>query len=196
MDIDGGGWTIIQRRGFGSYGTSRQINFNRTWVEYVQGFGNASLDYWFGLENLRGLTKHCPYELLINMTNWEGENRYALYDRFYIGSSLDLYRLFVEAHSGTADSLLYHHKKQFSTFDRDNDDNWGEANTNCAETYGGGWWFGDCLRSNLNGVYFQNDGFLRKDKLNGIRWNSWTGMKESLKMTEMKIRPKCGFFSF
>lgn len=48
MDIDGGGWTVIQRRGFGPYGTSRQMNFNRTWEEYAKGFGNVSIDYWFG----------------------------------------------------------------------------------------------------------------------------------------------------
>ncbi len=103
------------------------------------------------------------------MTNWEGENRYALYDKFWIGSSMDLYRLHVESHSGSAgemlfrffedfffkivynfysycyfyfileDSFLYHHKKQFSTYDSDHDDNWGESNGNCAEVYGGGW---------------------------------------------------------
>lgn len=113
----------------------------------------------------------CPYELLINMTNWDGEQRYALYGKFFISSSLDFYRLHVESHSGTAgrlpnilsktlrnevrdinytshlfilpvseDSLLYHHNKQFSTYDKDNDDNWGEVNANCAETYGGGWY--------------------------------------------------------
>lgn len=36
------------------------------------------------------------------MTNWEGENRYALYDKFWIGTSMDLYRLHVESHSGSA----------------------------------------------------------------------------------------------
>lgn len=48
MDVDGGGWTVIQRRGFGPYGTSRQISFNRTWEDYENGFGNVSIDYWFG----------------------------------------------------------------------------------------------------------------------------------------------------
>ncbi len=45
MDTYSGGWTIVQRRGFeGDY----REDFNKTWKEYVKGFGSLNGDYWLG----------------------------------------------------------------------------------------------------------------------------------------------------
>ncbi|XP_077556426.1 techylectin-5A-like [Haemaphysalis longicornis] len=45
MDTDGGGWTVIQRRGqFGN----RVFHFYRNWTEYARGFGNPADEYWIG----------------------------------------------------------------------------------------------------------------------------------------------------
>ena len=43
----GGGWTVIQKRlnGF--------VDFNRSWVDYKDGFGNFLIrEYWLGLEKI------------------------------------------------------------------------------------------------------------------------------------------------
>ncbi|KAH7959104.1 hypothetical protein HPB49_008252 [Dermacentor silvarum] len=45
MDTDGGGWTVIQRRG--QYGNP-VFNFYRNWTEYANGFGNPAEEYWIG----------------------------------------------------------------------------------------------------------------------------------------------------
>ncbi|VDI25806.1 Hypothetical predicted protein [Mytilus galloprovincialis] len=42
MDTDNGGWTIIQKRYDGS------VNFQRSWTEYENGFGNVKGEYWLG----------------------------------------------------------------------------------------------------------------------------------------------------
>ncbi|XP_052813147.1 semaphorin-5A-like [Mya arenaria] len=42
MDTDGGGWTVFQRRFDGS------IEFNRSFVEYEQGFGSLDGEFWMG----------------------------------------------------------------------------------------------------------------------------------------------------
>ena len=39
---------------------------------------------------------------------------------------------------------------KFSTVDQDNDENSGAA---CTDTHSGGWWFSNCLKSNLNGAF-------------------------------------------
>ena len=75
-----------------------------------------------------------------------------------------------------------HDKHAFSTQDRDHD----LLSYNCAEVYGGAWWYLDCHNSNLNGLYLRGpmDSFA-----DGVVWNLWRGYYYSLKKTEMKIRP-------
>lgn len=84
----------------------------------------------------------------------------------------------------SGNSLSYHHKTLFSTYDSDND---VSPTRNCALIHNGGWWFKNCLRSNLNGVYFP-EGF-NVSYAEGIEWSRFRGLKYSLKFTEMKIRP-------
>ena len=46
----GGGWLVVQRRQDGS------VDFNRTWLEYEDGFGKLTGEFWYGLRAL-----HKPY---------------------------------------------------------------------------------------------------------------------------------------
>lgn len=50
---------------------------------------------------------------------------------------------------GIGDSLRYHDKRPFSTFDRDPQ----PFITRCAMSYRGGWWYKNCHEANLNGLY-------------------------------------------
>ncbi|KAK8763840.1 hypothetical protein V5799_033553 [Amblyomma americanum] len=45
METDGGGWTVIQRRG--QFGNS-VFHFYRNWTEYANGFGDPAEEYWIG----------------------------------------------------------------------------------------------------------------------------------------------------
>uniref|UniRef100_UPI003F778353 Angiopoietin-1 n=1 Tax=Homo sapiens TaxID=9606 RepID=UPI003F778353 len=179
MDVNGGGWTVIQHREDGS------LDFQRGWKEYKMGFGNPSGEYWLGNEFIFAITSQRQYMLRIELMDWEGNRAYSQYDRFHIGNEKQNYRLYLKGHTGTAgkQSSLILHGADFSTKDADNDN----CMCKCALMLTGGWWFDDCGPSNLNGMFYtagQNHG-----KLNGIKWHYFKGPSYSLRSTTMMIRP-------
>ncbi|XP_078663340.1 angiopoietin-2-like [Branchiostoma floridae x Branchiostoma belcheri] len=181
MDTAGGGWTVIQRRQDGS------VPFDRTWEEYKPGFGNKNGEYWLGNENIHLLTSQKAYTLRVDMLDWEGETAYATYDIFRVSGESDQYRLRISGYSGTAGDAMAHNDGQmFSTVDRDND-TW--SSLHCSQRYGqGGWWFGGCSASFLNGRYLRNCGN-SCPAWQGVVWWRWRGRHYSLKSVSMKIRP-------
>ncbi|XP_045567600.1 LOW QUALITY PROTEIN: angiopoietin-1 [Salmo salar] len=179
MEAQGGGWSVIQRRKDGT------MDFRRTWKEYKMGFGSLFGEHWLGNEFVFLLTSQRPYNLRVEVTDWDGQQAFSHYGRFYIGSEKQNYRLFLKSHSGTAgrQSSLVINGADFSTEDMDNDN----CICKCALMLTGGWWFDACGPSNLNGMYYshgQNMG-----KLNGIRWHYFKGSSYSLRATTMMIRP-------
>ena len=94
-------------------------------------------------------------------------------------------RLIFSGNSG--DSLAVHRGMPFTTRDQDNDkghDNHGGLN--CAIKFKGAWWYKNCHRSNLNGLYLRGS---HSSFADGVNWKDWKGHYYSLKRTEMKIRP-------
>ena len=175
METDGGGWTVFQRRMDGS------VDFYRYWTDYQQGFGNLSGEFWLGLDKIHRLTS-TPTELRVDLQDFEGNSAYAHYTTFSVGDSLSKYNLTVSGYSGTAgDSLAFQNQAQFSTRDQDND----VCSCNCAQTYKGAWWYGNCHHSNLNGLYH---GGPHSSFADGVNWYAWKRHYYSLKFTEMKVR--------
>ncbi|XP_052097262.1 fibrinogen-like protein A [Mytilus californianus] len=139
MDTDNGGWTIIQKR----YDNS--VNFQRTWTECENGFGNVNGEYWLGNTHIHRLTSSGTYELRIDLTDKKNKY-YAKYKTFVVGDASSQYKLTIGGYSGTAgDSLNFSNGMKFTTVDRDND----LSSTNCAMERGP-WWFKSCSRSALN----------------------------------------------
>ena len=177
MDTDGGGWTVFQRRQDGSE------DFYRNWVNYANGFGNLSNEFWLGLEFLHRLTNASDSELRIDLEDWDGAAAYANYSSFQVRDASTKYRLEVTGYMGNAgDSLAAHNGSAFSTYDRDND----YTNVvNCALEYKGAWWYYTCHASNLNGLYHHGS---HSSYADGVNWGGWRGHHYSLKFTEMKVR--------
>ncbi|XP_039202923.1 fibrinogen alpha chain-like, partial [Crotalus tigris] len=193
-----GGWLLIQQRLDGS------LNFNRTWEDYKKGFGSLDVkgrgEFWLGNENLHILTQKDTV-LRIELEDWEGDKVYAEYN-IHIDSESEGYRLRVSNYKGTAgdalikgseeDGIEYtaHTNMKFSTYDRDND-RWEE---NCAEVYGGGWWYNNCQAANLNGIYYSGGQYDPRNNVpyeieNGVIWLPFRPTDYSLKVVQMKIRP-------
>ncbi|ESO03350.1 hypothetical protein HELRODRAFT_157115 [Helobdella robusta] len=183
-DMVNGGWTIIQKRMKG------RENFYRDWKDYKAGFGRILDEHWIGNQVLHQITNQEHYKLRIEMTDWQRATRTVTYDRFRISNEEDGFRLFVAGYnkSPAGDSLRKHNRKKFSTKDVDNDDDETHFGGSCAQKFTGAWWYYNCYKSNLNGVFYPN-GKVPADKFNGIVWKTWTGASSSLKKVEMKIRP-------
>ncbi|OBS74910.1 hypothetical protein A6R68_14545 [Neotoma lepida] len=179
METDGGGWTLIQRRQDGS------MNFQRTWEEYKEGFGNVAREHWLGNEAVHRLTSRTAYLLRVELHDWEGRQTSIQYEHFQLGSERQRYSLSVNASSsptGLKNSLAPWGTK-FSTSDMDNDN----CMCKCAQMMSGGWWFDACGLSNLNGIYYPVHQHLHK--INGIRWHYFRGPSYSLHGTRMMLRP-------
>nr|XP_029718455.1 angiopoietin-2-like [Aedes albopictus] len=179
---DGTAWTVIQRREL----TDLQENFNRSWSEYKNGFGDLSNEFWFGNNFIHMLTYDDNVELRIELFDFDGNFAYAEYKTFRIDTEQFNFNLMISDYQGNAsDAMSYHHDQDFSTYDHSNDKSSGSFP--CALTYGSGWWFNSCAESNLNGIYYAENP--RSHKSTGILWEPWLG-DYSLKSTIMMIRPR------
>ncbi|XP_011426573.3 ficolin-2 [Magallana gigas] len=177
MDVDEGGWLVIQKRSDGS------LDFFRDWTEYQFGFSNQLRELWLGNEYLHLLTSQSMYELRVDMTDFEGESRFAKYKLFQVGSRDTKFRLTVGGYSGTAgDSLSPHNGMLFSTKDVDND----QASGQCAVSFKGGFWYSNCHTANPNGQYLKGE---HESMADGVNWKTWRGYKYSLQTITMMIKP-------
>ena len=178
QDTDGGGWLVFQRRQDGS------VDFYQNWAPYKQGFGDITGEFWLGNDHLSLLTRNNDQELRVDLSDFGGKSAYAKYSEFTVASESEKYKLSLSGYSGTAgDSLSYHNGQSFSTKDRDND---RASSRFCAQSYSGAWWYQDCIHSNLNGIHYDS----AVAKTNGVVWYHWKTKHESLKKSEMKLRPK------
>ena len=171
----GGGWLVVQRRQDGS------VDFNKTWLEYEDGFGKLTGEFWYGLRALHCLTGQDGWEMRMDIRLANGTNIFLQYEQFKVASAKDKYKLTVGGFQGTTtDPMAYHNGMYFTTKDSDND-KW--SRNNCAIDYfghntpTGGWWYKVCLLIQANTLYNHNQAIL----LN----NQW----HRLPFIEMKIRP-------
>lgn len=91
---NGGGWVVFQKRFNGSQ------DFNRTWPEYKNGFGNLNGEFWLGNDNIHRLT-HRHQQLLIELKDFDSFTAHAQYESFSVDSEKDWYTLHLESYSGT-----------------------------------------------------------------------------------------------
>lgn len=57
-----------------------------------QGFGDPAGEHWLGNEVMHQLTGRTAYSLRVELQDWEGNEAYAQYEHFQLGSEGQLYR--------------------------------------------------------------------------------------------------------
>ena len=173
-------WIVFQRR------VDASVSFYRNWIEYRNGFGDMSRNFWLGLEKIHQLAlpgRGATLRVEFKHVSHGSRLFYAEYKDFSISAESDGYRLKVGEYSGDGtDSLIYHNGMRFTTFDRDHD---ADSFKNCAVYSVGAWWYKGCHWSNLNGLF---------PPLPYIHWNShymsWFQLSEQyggIFYSEMKL---------
>nr|BAN92386.1 self-incompatibility-linked fibrinogen-like protein-A [Ciona intestinalis] len=185
------GWISIQKR------VNGEINFDRGWQNYVDGFGNVRGEYWIGLKHIYALTNQnttidwigsyvTPPRMRIDFVDQDGVSAYAEYKLFKVSGAEQKYRL-IAAHLDQATAIPRYvsspiSRNWFSTYDNNH------AFSNCHETFHGGWWFSGCGESNLNGPYPQTGD---KNSPSNIYWYDWYTVNENntaFKSVSMKFQ--------
>ncbi len=147
---DEDGYTTIQSRG--QFGNDIRM-FYKDWDVYLNPFGVAGEEFWFGLDNIYKMTNHKNYSFKLNLVDQTLDARFALWDTFRITDN-EFYTLEIGGYrpGPLRDAFgAYHNGMKFSTWDRDNDE---DEDRNCAAAFEGAWWFRACHVSHLNGVNY------------------------------------------
>ncbi|XP_020038255.2 angiopoietin-related protein 4 isoform X2 [Castor canadensis] len=178
-----GGWTVIQRRKDGS------VDFNQSWEAYKTGFGDPQGEFWLGLEKMRSITGDRGSRLAVQLQDWDG-NAKSLKFPIHLGGEDTAYSLQLTAQVadelGVPTTTPNGLSLPFSTWDQDHD---LRVDMNCAKSLSGGWWFGTCDHSNLNGQYFPSIPQPRQQRKKGMFWKAWRGRYYPLQATTVLIQP-------
>ena len=71
-------WTLIQRR------SNNATDFQRSWSNYKNTFGDPAINYWLGLDKMHAITRQRQYKLRVDITDWNDVTLKAQYDSFEI----------------------------------------------------------------------------------------------------------------
>ncbi|KAM4721926.1 angiopoietin-related protein 3 [Rhinophrynus dorsalis] len=171
-------WTIIQKRTDGS------VDFNQTWEDYLNGFGDLTGEFWLGLEKIYSLSQQADYILHIELQDWKDNTRYVEY-MFTLGNQDTSYALQLSLVSGNIPSALPEQTQLlFSTSDQNSSD------LKCpAESTSGGWWNTVCGGTNLNGKYIKTRLRSKLDRRRGqgLVWKPEKGRTYSIRSTKMML---------
>ncbi|KAL5012508.1 hypothetical protein ScPMuIL_011059 [Solemya velum] len=167
QDTDGGRWTHTNN-------SQGKIDPIYQLIKHLPDEGNLKIN---------AITSQGPYELRIDLADFEGDTRYAHYSTFSVGDVTTDYQLTVRGYSGNAgDCLVRKNGMKFSTYDKDND---LAEKVECAALHHGAWWYRWCQQCNLNGIYKRG---IYSSYRDGVTWVPWKGFQYSLKTTSMEIR--------
>lgn len=174
MDLLGGGWTVIQYRSR----NNTRLNFNTTWNEYRDGFGNVHENFWLGNTIIHELTTKYNNSLYFKMEKLSNhQTGVAQYSSFSISNETDKFRLFIAGFlaGNISDNFRSYNTsgQPFSTFDHDN-------SNSCAKTDIGGWWYNQCTYVNLNAPFHVSHG--------DYIWNRFISQGTLCSKTEMLIK--------
>ncbi|XP_013419012.1 fibrinogen-like protein 1-like protein [Lingula anatina] len=143
-----------------------------TWSDYRNGFGDLESDHWLGLEAFHHLTNQGNYSLMTEVRDNLTSTYFSdIHVDFRVGPEKEGYILYEfplgdgNLTSSAEDQWYINYDMMFSAYDKDQDTT---STSNCAATFGGGWWYRACTLVSLTGqtthctsgcyAYFKHNG--------------------------------------
>nr|XP_039265748.1 microfibril-associated glycoprotein 4-like [Styela clava] len=185
------GWMVIQKR------LNGEVNFDRGWDDYVNGFGFPNMEYWIGLQNMEQLLiqkrirkgDETNLGLRIDFTDWDGVSAFSETVYFYMNSVIDDFKVTrIGRVQGTAElrrPLASVVGFRFSTHDHNNDI---RRDSKCVRDQRGGWWFGSCSYMNMNGIYSKPKETMSKSKIFVRFWKQLNPNNTALRYVSIKLQ--------
>ncbi|XP_043241916.1 ficolin-2-like [Amphibalanus amphitrite] len=163
MDTDGGGWTMIHRRGEG-----KNTTYDKTEEDFRAGFGYTMGEHWLGLDSIAMLVKREEHHLRVDL--WKGDSfTTATYDLKLVSARDNRYD-FVKLSGNATDGLAEAGHQGFSF-----------CGLPC--TFGGWWGYEEGgEQANLNGVLNESTGKWE------LLWPGELGL-EVIQRAQMLLRP-------
>ena len=100
QSTDVGGWTVFQRRLYGS------VDFYREWEDYKEGFGTAGSEYWLALDNIHRLSNQGRMLLRVDLDGKMLKSAHALYRDFMVSNEMRNYTPRLGSYTGQRCSKL------------------------------------------------------------------------------------------
>lgn len=188
-------WIVIQDR---PPCTHEEFPFTGPAHYFINGFGEVNKGYFLGLTYIEVLTNAHVCSLKVEVWDHKHEYYFALYDKFHVGAEgrgCPRFVLTVDGYNeiSTAGNALQEVEGGGQT---DDGSSWSDAThdcdkaerVDCAAEYDSSWWFGDCQRSNVNGVCETDTNYVPANG-NARNWQPVNGGTEfGLYKTRMSIR--------
>jgi ficolin len=177
------------------------FSMNLTWVDYTEGFGLRSKDFYVGNKHVHEMVSGSrTYRLKVQLFAFLNNsfNVQLHYEKFRVGNEKDKFRITTTPMNGNknkwhGDALFSGNNatqingSYFSTYDNDND---GNTTINCAQNYGGGWWFGTgCSDANVNGQRILSYSNWNPSAWPQLSWGTMSADITGFKASEMQIYP-------
>ena len=76
------------------------MDFYKNWIDYKNGFGDLSGEFWLGLDKIHRLSAIRQNVLRVDLKTFENETAYAVYESFLVGNESEAYILNLDSYSG------------------------------------------------------------------------------------------------
>jgi angiopoietin 2 len=168
-----GGWTRLANR------VNYLQEFDKTWNEYLVGFGNLTGNHFIGLRNIRNLIINQKMQLRFDLFNNKNDYYFIVYDEFFVASESENFRWnYGKKSYGDLPDNRHNNGWQFSTKDKI----LNAAGYNCPNGWKTGWWYRACQTNNI--LSPSNQWCWREDS-----FTSCVGGYRTFLYSKMMIRP-------